>query len=178
MRNDFYRSGIPGYGKESLDYPDCHYLDRFWVDAGTLVETWADVLERSFVVRGKNISIAPMKDVDVRMGGVLFVEEEFKEFKHLALQSGATNFVVIEDVGQKNWKKLESHSFFRFAYPLSVGWGEIAHSCAIAEDIFTRPIRAYFVVTDNGRLGKYANNDADRPYELIFIEASGTGLGS
>lgn len=171
MMVDFIESGMPGYEEEFLDHSDRHYLSRFWLDADVLAKEWADVLDRSFVIKGKNVSIAPVKDVDVRMGGVLFVEEEFKEFKRLALQSGATNFVVIEDVGQQSWRQIESPSFFRFCYPLNSTWDEIANSCAIADDIFMRPIRAYFVVTDNGRLGKYANNDVAQPYDLVFMEA-------
>lgn len=168
---DFNESGMSGYEDEFLDHSDRHYLSRFWLDADALAEEWADVLDRSFVIKGRNVSIAPVKDVDVRMGGVLFVEEEFKEFKRLALQSGATNFVVIEDAGQQDWRQITDRSFFRFCYPLSVTWDEIANSCAIADDIFNRPIRAYFVVTDNGLLGKYANNDAVKPYDLAFMEA-------
>ena len=62
-------------------------------------------------------------------------------------------------------------NFCRYCYPLNATWDEIANSCAIADDIFMRPIRAYFVVTDNGRLGKYANNDVAKPYDLVFMEA-------
>src|SRR5690606_5948090 len=164
-------SGMSGYEEEFLDNSDRHYLSRFWLDADVLAKKWADVLGRSFVIKGKNVSIAPMRDVDLRMGGVLFVEEEFECFKRLALQSGATNFVVVEDVGQQSWKQIASRSFFRFCYPLNATWDEIANSCAIADDIFMRPIRAYFVVTDNGRLGKYANNDVAQPYDLVFTEA-------
>lgn len=174
MMGDFSESSMVGYEEEFLDPSDLHYLSRFWLDADVLAMKWADVLDRSFVIKGKNVSIAPVKDVDVRMGGVLFVEEEFKEFKHLALQSGATNFVVIEDVGQQSWTQMASRSFFRFCYPLNAAWDEIADSCAIADDIFIRPIRAYFVVTDNGRLGKYANNDVAQPYDLVFKEPGQT----
>lgn len=168
---DFNESSMSGYEDEFLDDSDRHYLRRFWLDADVLVTEWADVLDRSFVISGNDVSIAPGKGVDVRMGGVLFTEEEFREFKRFALRSGATNFVVIEDVGQQGWKKLANRSFFRFCYPLNAMWDEIANSCAISDDIFLRPIRAYFVVTDNGRVGKYANNDVARPYDLVFMDA-------
>lgn len=173
---DFNESSMSGYEDEFLGDSDRHYLRRFWLDADVLVKEWAGVLDRSFVINGDDVSIAPAKGVDVRMGGVLFIEEEFQEFKRFALQSGATSFVVIEDVGQQGWKDLADHSFFRFCYPLDATWDEIANSCAISDDIFVRPIRAYFVVTDNGRIGKYANNDVDKPYDLVFIDAGICGL--
>lgn len=168
--NDFYESGIPGYEEEFLKYADRQYLNQFWLDVDVLVKEWGDVLDRSFVISGKCVSIAPVKDVDVRRGGVLFAEEEFKQFKRLALQSGAKNFVVVEDIGQQDWREITVRSFFRFSYPLVTTWDEVASSCSIAEDIFLRPIRAYFVVVDNGQLGKYANNDAEKPYDLVFME--------
>lgn len=169
---DFWESGISGYDEEFLSHSDRYYISHFWLNADTLVKEWADVLDRSFVIKGTNVSIAPVKDVDVQRGGVLFVEEEFNKFKRLAIKSGAKNFVVIEDVGQQNWRKILDKSFFRFSYPLSITWKEIANSCAIADDIFLRPIRAYFVVTDNGRLGKYTNNDVTHPYDFFFMDGS------
>ncbi|MGB6143438.1 MAG: hypothetical protein WBG33_03990 [Rhodanobacter sp.] len=170
--NDFYKSGIPGYEEYLLSHSDRIYINRFWLDAQTLVEKWAPVLDRSFVIKDGSVSIAPIKDVDLQVGGVLFVEEEFEKFRRIAFRLGAQDFVVIENVGQKNWIEITDRSFFRFSYPLSITWEDISKSCAVAEDIFLRPIRAYFVVTDNGRLGKYTNNDAARPYDLVFMDTS------
>lgn len=41
-------------------------------------------------------------------------------------------------------------------------------SCSIADDVFMRPIRTYFVISDSARVGKYVDSDALHPYELFF----------
>lgn len=168
MSMDFFESSIEGYSAEFLTQDDITYLCKYWIDADVLSSKWSSVLTSSFSVRNLDVGIAPGKSVDVRMGGVLFVEDEFKLFKFLAVESGANEFAVIEDVGQQDWGELSQLNFFRFSFPLSVDWGEITKSCQLAEDVFSRPIRAFFVLTDNGQIGKYVNNDADPPYELFF----------
>lgn len=73
---------------------------------------------------------------------------------------------VIEDEGQPHWEGIDREDFLRYAFPVSITWTELAFSCDLADDVFQRPVQAYFVVTDNGRVGKYADADADAPYEL------------
>ena len=167
--NDFMESGIQYYDPELLGPSDRHYIQSYWLNYSRLAETWVDVLERVFVVRESSICISPLFEVRVNSGGLLFVEEEFKKFKRVATREGAKNFVVIEDIGQQSWSHPTNFAFFRFCYPLNITWNELAKSCTIAEDMFLRPIRKYFVITNDGRHGKYANQDAEQPYELEFI---------
>ena len=178
MSMEFIESSLEGYGADFLTPEDMRYLHRYWLTTNDLKSKWGEILKYSFVVRDSEVSIAPGRAVDVRMGGVLFVENEFIAFKSSAIQSGAKEMVVIEDIGQQNWSEILSLSFFRFSFPLSIGWDGIAKSCPLAEDVFLRPIRAFFVVTDNGRTGKYVNNDADPPYEILFETGTQGDRGS
>lgn len=105
-------------------------------------------------------------------GGGIFTEEEFIEFKSISINLGANRFALIEYIGQNDWAAFTSQSFFRFSYPLDVSWVEMANSCSIANNVFMRPIRVFFVITDNGCVGKYVDNDALHPYELFFVSDS------
>lgn len=170
MKEDFLRSNIDNYKEELLDSSDLSYLNKFWLSEDALSRNWADALSRIFVINGRHVSISPDMNVDIRMGGVLFTRDEFEEFKRLGVRSGASEFAIIEDIGQKDWTILLDRSFFRFAYPIDVAWDDMSGSCSIAYDVFTRPIRAYYVLTSNGCVGKYSNNDAEKPYDLVFFD--------
>lgn len=168
MNEDFATSGLDGYVSASLDENTVRYLDHYWLDRRCLESQWAELIVSVFKRSDGSISIAPDKKVEHHLGGILFTKEEFHAFVELAKMTGARRFVVIEDAGQAEWDVLRETNFFRFSYPMDVGWDEIAHSSILAEDVFGRPIRCFFVITDNGKLGKYANNDADPPYDLTF----------
>lgn len=168
MNDDFAVSGLDGYASESLDEDTVRYLDRYWIDRQCLENEWAELIVSVFKRSEGSISIAPDNRVKHHLGGILFTKEEFHAFVERAKMIGAIRFVVIEDVGQANWDLLRETNFFRFSYPIDVGWDEMTHSSILAEDVFGRPIRCFFVITDNGKLGKYTNNDADPPYDLMF----------
>lgn len=165
---DFEPSQITGYEGATLDEANTLYLRNYWLNIDDLVRDWAGVLDRSFELGKGRAGVSPDLNAEARLGGVLLTDDEFVEFKRLAIESGATRFAVVEYVGQDQWKSYTSLDFFRFSYPLDISWAELACSCSIADDVYMRPIRVYFLVTDNGRVGKYADSDAARPYELFF----------
>ncbi len=165
---DFQSSGIERYDMSRLDQANLDYLQKYWLDADALSRNWSNLLDGIFVLQEGGVGVHSGLGAESRLGGGLFTAGEFAEFKHRATESGASCFAVVEYIGQKGWTDDSSPSFFRFAYPLSVSWDEIAASCSIAYDVFGRPIRAFAVIADNGQVGKYADNDAPRPYELIF----------
>lgn len=165
---DFEKSAIPGYDSSSLTSADANNLLDYWIDLEIVSARWSSALERNFTITGSEVRIANDREVDVRMGGVVFAEDDFNEFQRQAAASGASRFAVIEDIGQQGWKHFDASGFLRFSYPVVTSWSRIAKACPIAEDVFIRPIRAFFVVTDNGMVGKYANNDTSPPYELWF----------
>jgi len=165
---DFSLSNITGYEGCALGELEVKYLDKYWMSVGGLTENWAGVLARAFVLKAGGPEVSFFHQAQWRPGGVLFTEEEFAEFTRLASRTGAQRFAIVEYVGQKQWSDFISGSFFRFSYPLDVSWSEIACSCAIADDVFMRPIRSYFVITDNGLAGKYVDSDALHPYEIVY----------
>lgn len=168
MSRDFIDSRLGAYAAERLGDRTIQYLDRYWMDRGHLEDQWGPLLETVFTRSSGKVSVAGGYQVDFLQGGILFTEDEFQAFAAQARRAGARRFAVVEDVGQDRWYALEAMDFFRFAYPLDVDWNEMTRSCLVAEDVFERPIRCFFVITDNGKVGKYANNDAERPYDLVF----------
>ncbi len=167
MTPDFLDSAIDGYAPDSLDRSTIQYLENYWINRESFEQDWAHLFVSAFRRVSGKVSVAS-GSVDFLQGGTVFVKEEFLAFIARAEESGATRFAVVEDIGQSNWSALKSFDFFRFSYPVGIGWDEMTKSSILAQDIFERPIRCFFVITDNGAVGKYANNDADPPYDLVF----------
>lgn len=168
MIDDFLSSRIVGYSANNVDESTERYIRKYWIERVSLCTDWANILKTSFVRFSEAISVASHCSVESKVGGIIFTEEEFSDFVLQVEAVGADRFAVIEDIGQKDWRQLTVYDFFRFAYPPDISWGEMTRSCALADDVFGRPIRCFFVTTDNGRFGKYVNNDAETPYELVF----------
>ena len=104
----------------------------------------------------------------MEIGGIIFDEADLADFNFNMLSSGARTFAVIEDVGQHQFDRLADSGFYRFSYDAGTLWNEIADCCSIAQEVFQRPIRRFFVISDNGRFGKYVDNDASPPTEISF----------
>lgn len=172
MTTDFINSKLDGYALDDLKSSDVRYLKNFWISIDELSTVWGAVLSGAFSQTSGVVSINAPYSVNRKMGGVLFDESEFDRFKLDAEVSGATRFAVIEDIGQESWQTFNDPAFFRFTYPIDITWNEMALSCALAEDVFLRPIRCFFVVLENWHGGKYVNSDAEAPYELIFTAAA------
>ena len=168
MDHDFMVSAIDGYPNSRADDSLAQYLEKYWIDRESLEHVWAPLFESVFRRSSGRASVADNFVVDISQGGILFTKDEFLEFVARAKEVGATRFAVVEDIGQRDWRALKRFDFFRFSYPVTVSWEEMARSSILAQDVFERPIRCFFVITDNGKLGKYANNDADPPYDLVF----------
>jgi hypothetical protein len=168
MNHDFMLSGIDGYSSSRADNSLSRYLEKYWIDREALEHDWAPLFESVFRRSSGKVSVANNFVVDILQGGILFTKDEFLEFEARAKEQGANRFAVVEDIGQRDWHALKRVDFFRFSYPVTVSWEEMARSSILAQDVFERPIRCFFVITDNGKLGKYANNDADPPYDLVF----------
>lgn len=169
MIQDFLRSKIPGYDAVDLDNDLVEYIKKYWIDREQLIQAWAWIIESRFVRSTTGIvSVAAGYSTEVRCGGLIFEENECLDFRSDAKRNGSQEFAVIEDVGQTEWNSVRNFGFFRFVYPIDVSWNEMTRSSGVAEDVFGRPIRCFFVVTSDGEFGKYVNNDADMPYEVVF----------
>lgn len=168
MIKDFLRSEILGFAYSDLSNEDFCYIDKYWLNLEDLVSFWVPILLTTFSKHGGNISIPRGFQVDIRCGGILFDEDEFQEFTRDAKLAGGKEFAVIEDIAQNGWKLLNQIDFFRFSFPVDIKWPEISASCPLADDVFLRPIRCFYVIVDNGFIGKYVDNDRETPYEIAF----------
>lgn len=168
MSSDFLASKMSGFAPNDLATNDLIYINKYWLNADELAISWAPVLVGTFVSSENGVLIKPGRCIDIRCGGILFEEQEFKIFANNARELTSKNFAIIEDVGQNSWTKPNTLSFFRFSFPIDITWIEMSKSCLLAEDIFSRPIRCFYVILDNGLAGKYVNNDDEVPYEVAF----------
>ena len=171
MISDFLSSNLSGYEAEFLTKEDLAYLNKFWLPFDQIREAWGQLLSEAFDCGSENVRIRLGRSVDIRVGGCLFEEDDFSEFSERGIALGAKSFAVIED-GRRSRNAFESRSSFRFAFPIAISWRELAHAAPISEDVFQRPIRCFFVISDNGKIGKYVDNDADRPFQIIFEDHS------
>jgi len=168
MNLDFLNSNIHGYSPDDLSSSDCEYIEKYWIESPDLKNSWGILLDAAFKRSPSSVSIQFGRTVDIKRGGLIFDEPEFHVFSDLAKKTGAIKFAVVEDVEQSDWDIINDNSFFRFSYPVDISWNEMVRSCPLADDVFLRPIRCFFVILDNGAIGKYVNNDAETPYELTF----------
>ncbi|WP_312706207.1 hypothetical protein [Stenotrophomonas sp.] len=167
--SDFYSSNINGYGSRVLDERSKRYVEKYWLSIDGLMRGWVGALNKRFNTEAQDSAVVKGAVSHLRPGGVLFEKRDFIEFTSLSIASGAKEFSVVEFIGQKRWGE-GGRAFFRFVYPLDVSWADMVRSSPIADDVFMRPIREYFVISDNASVGKYVNNDADSPYELVFCD--------
>ena len=167
MISDFLSSGIFGYQPEFLTREDIEYLEKFWIPIDQIEIKWKKLVDCTFDCSMDKIRIAPESTIDLTMGGCLFEEDDFLEFSARAAAVGAGSFAVIEALDAEDMQ-IEPKKFFRFSFPVDVSWQDLAHGAPIAEDVFQRPIRRFFVICDNGRAGKYVDNDADIPFHILF----------
>lgn len=168
MNHDFLASEIDGYKSWLLEEQTVRYIDLYWINRETLERDWATRIESVFKRTADKVSIAEGYVVDFLQGGILFTKEEFAAFVARSKATGATKFAVVEDIGQRDWHALQEFDFFRFSYPIDIDWGEMTRTGMLARDVFERPIRCFFVITDNAKTGKYTNNDASSPYDIVF----------
>lgn len=150
-----------------MDANTQRYLNLHWLDRQALVSTWGPLVATRFET-GENAKVKPGFGFRPELGGLVFDESDLIDFNFELLQCGAGSFAVIEDVGQQSWTPDMPPAFMRFHFPTGVGWNELAGSCLLAQDVFQRPIRKFFVISDNGRVGKYVDNDAWPPTEVHF----------
>lgn len=168
MNADFINSSLAGYEPRFITSADQNYLDKYWLSMDVLMNRWAGVLASSFILTGSKVRISPQQNVDVMVGGVVFDEDEFGEFTSMLAASGASAFAVVEDIGQQEWMREMDPKFFRFEFPIGISWRDISQSCPIAEDVFLRPIRCFFVIGENARVGKYVDSDSESPHQILF----------
>ena len=170
MRDDFFNS-ITTYAASSMDADTANYIDKYWISRSNFDAAWADVIRSVFLVQPDgSMSVASTQNVEFGLGGLIFGEAEYMDFSRNAMTSGAKIFAVVERADDSSSVVPSHYEFLRFSFPVDIGWREMSSSSLMAIDIFGRPIRRFFVVSDNGRVGKYSDNDAEVPFEISFHE--------
>lgn len=168
MMLDFIKNAPPDYVASDLGERDVNYINRYWISEERFFSYWSAIIGACFHDDEVGVKVSQAKQWYTGLGGVIFEEDEFELFKEAAKAGGAQQFCVIEEIGGLNWSRYLGAKFFRFDFPVDIEWDEMARSSVIAADVFLRPIRRFFVVVDNGLMGKYVNNDDEVPYEMIF----------
>lgn len=168
MMLDFIKNTPSGYIASSLSENDVNYINNYWVSEDGFFNYWSTIIGSCFHDDGVGVKVSQAKQWHAALGGVIFEEEEFELFKEAAKTGGAQQFCVVEEIGGLNWSRYLGAKFFRFNFPVEIEWEEMTRSSVVAADVFLRPVRRFFVVVDNGLMGKYVNNDDEVPYEIIF----------
>lgn len=166
--------------KEHLDkYIDFHknkvaveYLEKYWLDKQDLNETWIEIKNTVF---NPDFKLLPdpvfNEDFDsiIRLGGIVFDRGELELYQSCMKITGDNYFIILEDYDEANPPHSSGPSL-RFKYPVDITWDEIISGDMISYQVFSRPVRMYYVYGDSGKWGKYAGNDYASPIDIIGFE--------
>lgn len=156
---------------------EINYLDHYWITREELLLKWCDVLCDAFdiLTTDSRNKVKRKELMDIRATSYLFDDESaFNRLIEAGRISGATSFAIVEDIGEMNFHNLDDWGFFRISFNIDSSWDNLSNGSGVAYDIFRRPIRSFFVISDNGCVGKYVDNDAENSFEVFFTSNMGT----
>lgn len=143
------------------------YLNKYWLPRQEYLSTWKDVQSCIFSENEfPQMVFRPGIELIVRMGGLLFNQDEFKLLKECLRNTNDKFIIIVEDYNEIN-PPHDSGPILRFKYPISATWEEINIGDGISYELFQRPVRNFFVFGDTGNWGKYIANDYELPLEVL-----------
>ncbi len=142
------------------------YLDRFYLFDGTYRSKYKEIQyaifnseTRSFpeFVFLKEYLLFPI------LGGLAFVEEDFRMLKMLRQLTKDNELLVIMNNVDKN---NEATPPLRFKFPLDCSWSDLMSGGVFSTILFEMPHNDFFVFGDAGKWGKYVANDLETPLDI------------
>jgi hypothetical protein len=168
-KSDYYRT----YKSDQKGgWGDCGlagaYLDKYWLTKDEYESFWLRVKGTIFnpdfqslpeKVFRKEFELIPL------IGGAIFSAEDFDAFKACLKETGDEHFVIVQNTyGEEN------PIAFRMKFPADISWDELVSGNYISTVLFEMFHNDYFIFGDSGVWGKYVENDADPPLDLIGVK--------
>lgn len=147
------------------------YIESSWI-AEPHIAPWVSAITSIFDRAGGVIGVRSGFVVRRSGSSLLFEKEGYERFTLWAQKVAAERFCVIEDDLSPSLYEIRGLHCLRYGFEVGADWEWLTNSCDAAIDLFQRPIRQFFVVTDNGMLGKYCDNDSENSFELLALKKS------
>lgn len=152
------------------------YLDKFFIDNTIKRKTLLD--EKDKIFRYSTFNDKEDSDflffkldycISFTRAGLLLTENDFLLIKKNMIECDESKFYIIEDFDIEH----EDEAFF-LEYPADINWNTISQENSITYQLFSRPIRNYFIFGEKGQWGRYVANDFT--YPICFLGAKEKSL--
>lgn len=151
--------------------PAKEYLRKYWLPESEYENAWKETKESIFVTRQSALSEPVFRSsfqVITKLGGCLFVEEEFHRFQDCFKVIDEPYLIIVESgIGGDPETPL-----FRLKYPSDITWHEFTSGGYISSILIEMPHNEYYVFGRLGEWGKYSGNDHPYPVDIIGFKTS------
>lgn len=150
--------------------PAERYLGKYWLRESEYRKEWKPFQDDIFSVGASPLfepTFKPRFEVITRVGGCLFVEDEFQRLQRCVQSIGERYLIVIENPSEP---QMQTKPSFRLKYPADISWEELNSGGYMSSILIEMPHNEYFVFGDSARWGKYAANDHPWPLDKIGFE--------
>lgn len=156
------------------------YLKEYWLNEEEWQSNWQLLKDKIFRKEATCLPDMLFKQdftLLAFMGGVVFVEDDFKTLQKCMLEAGDEWFVIVENQHmQPKFKGNDGETILdpllRFKFPVEISWNELLNGGLLSMEVFQNACKEFFVFGDSGKWGKYAANE----YWDTSVDPAGTPL--
>lgn len=102
------------------------------------------------------------------LGGAMFEEKDFGQFKSCLKQIGEQNFIVFQDIF--GFKDTDINNALRMRFPSDISWNELMSGNYISTILFESFYNHYYVFGESGDWGMYVANEGYKEDEKLVGE--------
>ena len=161
----WYNSGFESYSTIHSDdtgwgdkIVSQNYLKKYSLSMNSKSK-WDDLQKSIFHLDRQLPDMIFKKDFEfiTLLGGAMFEEKDFKQFKTCLRKLGERSFTVVQDTFGLESEQLR-HSL-NMNYPIDINWDELMDGNYISTILFESFYNHYYVFGNNGEWGMYVAND-------------------
>ena len=134
------------------------YLEKYGMENTSYEDDWMELHNAIFDLSKQLPDIIFRKDFEYifLLGGVMFEQKDFEQFKSCLQQIKERNIAVVQDTfGMSSDQK--EHAL-KMNYPSSIRWDELMSGNFISVALFEAPENNFYIFGDNRSWGMYAAN--------------------
>ena len=161
MINDYSRQ------LEVFAYPESRketqaYMEKYWLHSAEYSGKWRSLQTNIFEIDKyfPDMVFKPELDILIMGGGVIFSQDDFESFKNCLRQTQNEEFVIIQNIDEKDPLKIYvddntwiAHPALRFKYPANIEWSELLSGGGVSDELFKVPYKDYLVFGNKGGWG-------------------------
>lgn len=154
-----YKGYLGIYGVPGTEVPNTsvaeEYLKKYGLSDTVYQSEWQQLHSSIFDLSRQLPDMIFKKDFEFisLLGGVMFEQKDFEQFKSCLHQIGERNFLVVQDTfGMSPDQKQYA---LKMKYPLNIGWDELMSGNFISTALFEASESNYYIFGNSGEWGMY-----------------------